>query len=183
MPFNSTALRLIFTLLAIFSINCYSFSQYNINDKIPSDPELIINKLPNGLTYYIKRNTKYRGMAHLQLVVNAGSVLEDEDQLGLAHFLEHMNFNGSKHFHKQELKSFLESLGMKFGNDMNAFTSYNETSYYLDIPVWDEKIRNKAFNVLEDWSRYAYLEDAEIDKERNVVLEESRLHKNASNRI
>src|SRR5918911_3904903 len=100
---------------------------------LPSDAQLIVGTLPNGLTYYVRANPKPERRAELRLVVNAGSVLEDEDQRGLAHFVEHMAFNGTAHFAKQELVSYLESIGMRFGADINAYTSFDETVYMLQV--------------------------------------------------
>ena len=181
-PFLKTTLRLILLLL-LFSFVNNSNAQFKLKDTIPLDPDLIVNKLPNGLTYYIRRNMKSRGNIQMRLVVNAGSVQEEADQLGLAHFMEHMNFGGLKHFPKKELINYLESIGMKFGADLNAYTSYDETVYMLNAAVWEEKKIDKLFNIMGDWAANATLDDAEIEKERSVVLEESRLYKNAATRV
>src|SRR6266550_1997042 len=102
---------------------------------MPLDPEITIGKFANGLRYYIRNNNKPEKRAELRLVVKAGSVLEDDDQQGLAHFVEHMAFNGTQHFPKDELVSFIESLGMRFGADLNAYTSFDETVYMLQVPT------------------------------------------------
>jgi zinc protease len=116
-------------------------------------------------------------------VVKAGSILEDEDQQGLAHFTEHMAFNGSTHFKKHELVSYLQSIGVKFGADLNAYTSFDETVYVLPVPADSRQDLDKAFQVLQDWAQGLTLNDADIDKERDIVLEELRLGKGAGNRM
>jgi zinc protease len=98
----------------------------NLADPIPVGPQVKVGKLDNGLTYYIQKNSRPEKRLELRLVVKAGSILEDEDQLGLAHYTEHMAFNGSTHFKKHELVSYLQSIGLKFGADLNAYTSFNE---------------------------------------------------------
>jgi len=159
------------------------FAQYNLNQPIPTDPNVKMGKLPNGLTYYIRKNAKPEKKIELRLAVNAGSVLEDNDQRGLAHFMEHMNFNGSKNFPKNELVSYLQSIGVKFGADLNAYTGFDETVYILPINTDDNAVIEKGFTVLEDWAFNNLLDKSEIDKERGVVLEESRLSKGAGERM
>ncbi len=144
-------------------------------DYIPTDPDVRIGKLPNGMTYYIRRNKKPEKKMELRLAVKVGSVVEDDDQQGLAHFMEHMNFNGLKHFPKNELVEFLEKMGVRFGADLNAFTSFDETVYILPIPLDKPENLDKGLLVIHDWAYFANLSDDEIDKERGVVLEEYRL--------
>jgi len=103
------------------------------SDKLPIDPNVTLKRLPNGLTYYIRQNKKPENRAQFHLVVNAGSILETEKQQGLAHFTEHMAFNGTKNFEKNELVNFLERIGMTFGADLNAYTSFDETAYRLEV--------------------------------------------------
>lgn len=150
---------------------------------IPYSPKLSKGQLANGLTYYIQKNTKPEQKAELRLVIKAGSILEDEDQLGLAHFTEHMAFNGSKHFHKNALISYLESIGVKFGADLNAYTSFDETVYILPIPTDKPENLSKAMLVLADWANGLQFSHTEIDRERGVVLEEARLGKGAADRL
>jgi zinc protease len=150
---------------------------------VPVGPRVKVGKLANGLTYYVQKNTMPRQKVELRLVVKAGSILEDEDQQGLAHFTEHMAFNGSTHFKKHELVSYLQSIGVKFGADLNAYTSFDETVYILPIPLEGKDNLEKAFTVLEDWAHGLTLTDADIDKEREIVLEEARLGKGASDRM
>jgi len=142
---------------------------------IPTDPNVKIGKLDNGLTYYIRNNGKPEDKLELRLAINAGSILEDKDQLGLAHFMEHMNFNGTKNFKKNELVDYLQSIGVQFGADLNAYTSFDETVYILPIPSDDPDKLEKGFQILEDWAHGATLTDEAIDGERGVVLEEYRL--------
>jgi len=168
-------------LLSFFSVNL--FAQINLSQPIPVDPNVKVGKLPNGLTYYIQKNPKPEKKMELRLVVNAGSILEDPEQRGLAHFMEHMNFNGSKHFPKNELVDYLQKVGVKFGADLNAYTSFDETVYMLPISSDDPDIVEKGFTVLEDWAGNNLLDKTEIDKERGVVLEESRLSKGAQERM
>ena len=111
-------------VFSIFSI-LWAFAQPKVTDPIPVSPDIKVGTLPNGLKYYIKKNTKPENKMELRLAVNAGSILEEDNQQGLAHFTEHMAFNGSKHFQKNELVSFLQSIGVKFGAHLNAYTSFD----------------------------------------------------------
>ncbi|UCH13496.1 MAG: insulinase family protein, partial [Bacteroidales bacterium] len=145
-------------------------------DKIlPFDEKIRTGKLENGLKYYIRYNKKPEKRIEMRLAVDAGSILEDEDQLGLAHFVEHMCFNGTKNFEKNELISYLQSVGIKFGPDVNAYTSFDETVYMLTIPSDSTDILNKGYLVMEDWAHNVSFENEEIDKERGVIIEEWRL--------
>ncbi len=146
-----------------------------LGQKLPIDPHLIVGQFDNGLRFYVRENKRPENRAALRLVVNAGSVLEDDDQLGLAHFVEHMAFNGTKNFAKHELIEFMESIGMRFGPGLNAYTSFDETVYMLEIPTESPEIMEKAFQILEDWSHSLSFENEEIDKERGVIIEEWRL--------
>ena len=143
--------------------------------QIPVDPNVKIGKLENGLTYYIRNNGKPEDKVELRLVVNAGSILETDKQQGLAHFMEHMNFNGTTNFKKNELVDYLQSIGVKFGADLNAYTSFDETVYILPIPSDDPEKLEKGFQIIEDWAHNTTLTDEAIDGERGVVLEEYRL--------
>jgi zinc protease len=158
-------------------------AQFEASKPLPTDPNVKIGKLANGLTYYIHKNALPAKKIQLRLVVNAGSVLETPDQQGLAHFMEHMNFNGLKHFPKNDLVNYLQSIGVEFGADLNAYTSFDETVYILPIPADDSVKVEKGFTILEDWAFNALLDTAEINKERGVVLEESRLSKGAGERM
>lgn len=149
---------------------------------MPVDPAITMGKFPNGLRYYILRNKKPEKRAELRLVIKAGSILEDEDQRGLAHFVEHMAFNGTKNFPKHDLVAFIESLGMRFGADVNAYTSFDETVYMLQVPTDKPGAMERAFQVLEDWAHNVTFDPAEIEKERGVVMEEWRLSRGAGMR-
>jgi len=151
--------------------------------KLPVDPKVKVGKLPNGLTYYIRPNNKPEKKVELRLVVNAGSILENEDQQGLAHFMEHMNFNGTKNYPKNKLVDFLQSIGVEFGADLNAYTSFDETVFILPIPTDKPGNLESGFQVIEDWAHNANLTETDINEERNVVLEESRLGKGAQDRM
>jgi zinc protease len=153
------------------------------NAPIPVGPQVKVGKLANGLTYYIQRNGKPEHRVELRLVVKAGSVLEDDDQQGLAHLIEHMAFNGSAHFKKHELVSYLQSIGVKLGADLNAYTGFDETAYMLPVPTERKENVETAFTVLEDWAHGLTLNPDDIDKERGIVLEEARLRKGAGERM
>ncbi|MGH7447120.1 MAG: M16 family metallopeptidase, partial [Longimicrobiales bacterium] len=115
---------------------------------VPLDPLVTAGTLPNGLRYFVRENAWPAKRAELRLVVNAGSVLEADDQLGLAHFAEHMAFNGTQHFPKQELVQYLQSIGMRFGADVNAYTGFDETVYMLQLPTDNEEFLTKGIEIL-----------------------------------
>lgn len=150
---------------------------------LPSDPAVTVGVLPSGLHYYLRTNSKPEQRAELRLVVNAGSVLEDDDQRGLAHFLEHMAFNGTEHFAKQELVEYLQSVGMSFGGDLNASTSYDEMVYKLTIPTDTARVIQKALQILDDWAHAVTIDPQAVEAERGVVLEEWRGSRGAGARI
>jgi zinc protease len=166
-------------LLLAFTVS-FGFAQ---NTKIPVDAKVKIGKLANGLTYYIRSNKKPEKKVELRLVVNAGSILEDEDQQGLAHMCEHMAFNGTTNFKKNDIVSYLQSIGVGFGNDLNAYTSFDETVYMLPIPTDKPGNIEKGFQIIEDWAHNVTYLDDDIDGERNIILEESRLGKGAEDRM
>lgn len=151
--------------------------------EIPIDPNVKVGKLSNGLTYYVRNNGKPEDKVELRLVVNAGSIMETDRQVGLAHFMEHMNFNGTKNFQKNDLVDYLQSIGVKFGADLNAYTSFDETVYILPIPSDDPEKLEKGFQIIEDWAHNTTLSEEAIDGERGVVLEELRLRLGADERM
>ena len=155
----------------------------NLETPIPVDPEIRKGKFGNGMTYYIKKNSEPKNRAELHLVVNAGSILEDDDQQGLAHFVEHMAFNGTKNFEKNALINYLESIGMRFGADLNAYTSFDETVYMLTVPLDQKEFLDTAFMILHDWAFNLAFEPQEIDKERGVIYEEWRMGQGAQDRM
>jgi zinc protease len=150
---------------------------------IPQDPNVRTGKLDNGLRYYIRHNTEPRNRVELRLALNVGSILEDEDQRGLAHVLEHMAFNGTRNFERHELIDYLESVGMRFGPDVNAYTSFDETVYMLTLPTDSAGVVETGMQILEDWAHGIQLDSLEIEKERGVVIEEWRLTQGAGARL
>ncbi len=150
---------------------------------LPTDPQLLKGTFSNGLTYYVRTNKKPEDKVELRLVVKSGSMQESDEQRGLAHFMEHMNFNGTKNFQKNELVSYLQSIGVEFGADLNAYTSFDQTVYILPIPTDKPGNLDKGFQIIEDWAHNALLTDKDIADERGVVLEESRLGKGADDRM
>lgn len=157
---------------------------YEPKAPVPLDPAVIYGKLDNGLTYYIRENKKPEKRAEFYLVVNAGAICEDPDQNGLAHFTEHMAFNGTKNFDKKAILNYLQSIGMKFGPEINAFTSNDETNYMLQkVPTDDPKIIDTALLILYDWANNIAFENEEIDAERGVIHEEWRTGRNAMFRM
>ena len=150
---------------------------------IPPDPAVLTGTLDNGLTYFVHENDQPENRADLRLLVNAGSILEDDDQLGLAHFVEHMAFNGTRNFEKQALVNYLESIGMQFGPHVNAYTSFDETVYMLRVPMDDPEVLSTGFQILEDWAQGLLFDPEEVDKERGVVIEEWRGRRGAQARM
>ncbi|MBI3718773.1 MAG: insulinase family protein [Sphingobacteriales bacterium] len=174
--------RFVLIILA-FILSLSVTAQVNPDDKLPLDAKVKIGKLDNGLTYYIRENKKPEQHVELRLVLNAGSINEDDDQLGLAHMAEHMAFNGTTHFKKNDIVSFLQDIGVGFGSDLNAQTSFDETIYILPIPTDKPGNLEKGFQVLEDWAHnVTYLTD-DIEGERAIILEESRRGKGANDRM
>jgi len=159
-----------------------SVAGYALTQQMPMDPEALVGTLPNGLKYYIRANAKPARRAELRLVVKAGSVLEDDDQRGLAHFVEHMEFEGTTHFPRQTIVDFLASLGLGIGPDANAATSYDDTQYTLRIPTDVPNVLDRALLVLEDWAHNATFDQEGIDRERGIVLAEWRMHLGAAER-
>jgi len=152
-------------------------------DLIPLDSAVRTGTLPNGLRYYVRRNVKPEKRLELRLVINAGAVLEDDDQKGLAHFTEHMLFNGTRRFAKNDIVAYLESIGVRFGADLNAYTGFDETVYILPVPTDKPGLVEKSVEVLEDWAGGALFDSTEVVKERGVVLEEWRSGLGAGSRI
>lgn len=157
-----------FSAIFLMSVNIYG-------QNIPVDPSLRIGTLSNGMKYYIKKNVLPEKKVEFRLAINAGSILEDENQRGLAHFMEHMNFNGTKNFPDNKLVDFLQSIGVKFGQHLNAYTGFDETVYMLPVPLDKPGNLDAGLKVMEDWAFNATLSDEQINKERGVVLEEMRL--------
>jgi zinc protease len=159
-----------------------SVASYRLSQQMPVDPEAVVGTLPNGLRYYVRANGKPARRAEMRLVVKAGSALEDDDQLGLAHFVEHMEFEGTRHFPGQSISDFLSSLGLSIGPDANAATSYDDTQYTLRVPTDVPGVLDRALLVLEDWAQGATFDQSGIDRERGIVLSEWRMHLGAGER-
>lgn len=157
--------------------------RYDLKSPVPFDKHILTGKLENGMTYFVKKNETPKNRAELTIAVKIGSVDEDDDQQGLAHFCEHMAFNGTKNFPKHELVNYLESIGMKFGAEVNAYTSFDETVYGITVPLDSMKIVDKGLLVLFDWASNVSFENEEIDKERGVIHEEWRIGQGAQDRM
>ncbi|HUR12547.1 MAG TPA: insulinase family protein [Flavitalea sp.] len=170
-------------LLLLIAGTTSVFGQSNLEEKLPLDPKVKTGKLDNGLTYYIRQNKRPEQKVELRLVVNAGSINEDDDQQGLAHMSEHMAFNGTTNFKKNDIVSFLQDIGVGFGNDLNAYTSFDETVYILPIPTDKPGNIEKGFQILQDWSQNVTYITEDIEGERAIILEESRLGKGANDRM
>ena len=156
----------------------------NADTPLPTDAHVVRGQLPNGLHYIIRRNKKPEKCAELRLVVNAGSILESDAQRGVAHFVEHMMFDGTKRFPKQDIVNYVERVGMRFGADLNAYTSFDETVYMLQVPTDTARLLNTALDIIQDWASGATaFNPAEMKKERAVVIEEWRTGRDASTRV
>lgn len=165
--------RLIYSLVAIF-IGVSSIYAQSVTDQLPIDPEVRVGKLDNGMTYYIRHNEKPKGQASFYILHDVGAIQEEDDQQGLAHFLEHMAFNGTKNLPGKQMIERLESAGVQFGLNLNAGTSWDYTEYMIkDCPVTDENL-DLALLILHDWSQFIALQPEEIDSERGVIMEELR---------
>ena len=185
MTFRPRALvvALAFVLAAVPAAAQQAAAAAPLDAKIPLDPVITSGTLPNGLRYFIRETKRPENRGELRLVVDVGSIVEDDDQLGLAHFVEPRAFNGTEHFPKNEIPTFLESLGMRFGPSINASTSFDETVYMLQVPTDKPEVLDRAFLILEDWAHAVSFDPAEIDKERGVVIEEWRGRRGAGARM
>lgn len=170
--------QILFTLMTLCSLMSATAQT------LPQDPATRKGQLPNGLTYYVRRNVKTPGQANFYIAQKVGSVLEEENQRGLAHFLEHMCFNGTKHYPNDALLRYLEGIGVKFGEQLNAYTSIDETVYNINnVPTARTSTVDSVLLILHDWSCDLTLADKEIDKERGVIHEEWRQRNSAQMRI
>ena len=174
--------RLTLTLLAMLALSATMFAQQAM--PLPFDQNVRRGKLENGLTYYIRHNEKPAQRANFYIAQKVGSILEEDDQQGLAHFLEHMAFNGTKNFPGKELLNYMEHNGVKFGENVNAWTSIEQTVYMLtNVPTTNMNLVDSCILILHDWSSFISLEGPEIDKERGVILEEKRTRNSAQQRM
>lgn len=175
-----------FILSTIFILSAVILSaqnKFDLKSTIPQDPKVSKGVLPNGMTYYVRANETPKNRAELFLVVKAGSIDEDEDQQGLAHFCEHMSFNGTKNFPKHELISYFESIGMESGPEINAETGFDETVYMLKVPLDSAEFMEKGLQVLYDWASQNTDSDEEINNERGIIHEEYRGGRDANYRM
>ena len=160
------------------------FAQAKLEDPLPQDPNTVVGKLPNGITYYLRHNEEPKGQASFYIIRNAGALLEEDNQDGLAHFLEHMAFQGTKNFPGKGIISTMERHGVAFGRDVNAYTTQNETVYNLSsVPTEDPTVLDTCLMILHDWSYYLTLSEEEIDAERGVISEEWRQRRDANFRM
>ena len=173
--------KLLLVAYCIFTLDVFAL-EYNPNTSLKLDPEIVAGQLDNGLTYYVYENDEPEDVAYLRLVVRAGSLQEDEDQQGLAHFVEHMAFNGSTNFDSGEIINFLESIGMEYGPHLNASTGYEETIYYLKIPTDNPANIKKSMMVLADFAGEVSFKEQAFENERKVVVEEWRQSLGSSER-
>ena len=174
--------RLTLTFLPVLALSATMLAQQAM--PVPFDPNVRRGKLENGLTYYIRHNEKPAKRANFYIAQKVGSILEEENQRGLAHFLEHMAFNGLEHFPKKAMLDYMERNGVKFGTNVNAWTSFEQTVYMLNnVPTTNPGLVDSCLLVLHDWSSFISLEDDEIESERGVILEEMRQGLDAQMRI
>ena len=177
--------RLLIVCAIISLISANLFAQYDMKAPLPLDPQVRTGKLANGLTYYVRHNAEPKERASFYIIQNVGAILENDDQDGLAHFLEHMAFNGTKHFPgRKGIVNMLEKHGVEFGRNINAYTAQDETVYNIsDVPTTNEGLMDTCLLVLHDWSHYLILEGDEIDSERGVITEEWRTRRTPGFRI
>lgn len=160
------------------------FLQAQEMQPLPIDPKVRYGKLDNGLTYYIRHNELPENRADFYIAQNVGSVLEEDNQAGLAHFLEHMAFNGTKNFQENGIDKYLQSVGMRMGENLNAYTSFDETVYtIINAPVDKPNVVDSCLLILHDWSNSLALTDSMIEKERGIIREEWRTRRDASQRL
>lgn len=186
MKFSKTLVQrgfiMLITLIGLSSISLRA--QQQLMEELPKDPQLVTGTLPNGLTYFIRHNENPKNRADFYIAQKVGSILEEDSQSGLAHFLEHMAFNGTKNFPGKKLINYLQSIGVKFGADLNAYTSFDETVYNVsDAPVDKKGVVDSCLLIMHDWSSNISLEGKEIDAERGVIHEEWRTRDNGNLRV
>lgn len=171
-------------ILLLFPVMMIAQQNEMMKQSLPLDPAIKFGKLENGLTYYIRHNEEPKDRASFYIIQNVGAMLEEDDQNGLAHFLEHMAFNGTKHFEGKGIINYLEKYGVSFGRNINAYTSLDETVYNLsNVPTTNQSLMDSCLLILNDWSNYLLLTDEEIDAERGVIKEEWRTRRTANFRL
>ena len=169
-------------IIAVWLITLASVAVY-AEEKIPFSNKIIIGTLENGFTYYIRHNDFPSDKIEFRLNVRAGSLEETEEELGIAHFVEHMAFNGTKNFPKNSVIKFMESAGLVFGKDSNAYTSSDNTNYQLTIPADDSVLVEKAFAVMRDWADGVVFNEQDVADERGIIIEEERMRSNLRQRV
>lgn len=167
----------------LFTILLFILSITVFSKPLENSPNLVTGKLPNGITYYIYKNKKPEEKAELNLVVKAGSLYEEEQEQGLAHFLEHMAFNGTTKYEKNDMIKYLQSLGLNFGGDLNAYTSFDRTVYKLQVPSTTTEDIEKGVEVLREWATEVTLAPDQVENEKKVIIEEWRLRQGLSQRL
>ena len=171
-------------LMAMIFVAGASAQSDVLKQQFPIDNQVRYGVLPNGLTYYIRHNEEPKNRAEFHIAQKVGSILEEENQRGLAHFLEHMAFNGLEHFPGKQMLEYFQSIGLTFGGDINAYTSFDRTVYRLsNVPTEREAVLDSALLVLHDWSCAITLDEKEIDAERGVINEEWRTRGDANQRL
>ncbi|HEX8359542.1 MAG TPA: insulinase family protein [Longimicrobium sp.] len=181
-------MRILFIAALVLLAGCAGLGRgprnpFALDARLPSDTLVRVGELPNGITYYVRPNREPNGRAELRLVVNAGSVQEKDDELGYAHFVEHMAFNGTRRFFQHNMVDFLERTGMRFGPDVNAYTSFDETVYMLTLPTDSARFLETGMDILEDWATGITFDTTEVRQEKGVIVEEWRLGRGAGQRL
>lgn len=174
MNYCKAKLRALGWIAVLATVSTMLHAQSKDGKIIPIDDKVRIGKLKNGLTYYIRNNAEPQQRCELYLVIKAGSNVEDDDQQGLAHFAEHMAFNGTKDFPRNKLVDYLQQCGVRFGADLNAYTGFNETVYQLPIPTGDPEVLSQGITILSNWAGHVTFDNVEIEKERGIIVEEDR---------
>ena len=167
-------MRIILLLLVIFYSNISYAFEYNSKALLKFDSEIYHGSLGNGLKFYIQESDNPKEVGYLRLIINVGSLQEEDDQQGIAHFVEHMAFNGSSNFKSGDIIEFMESIGMEYGPEVNASTSFGETIYKLKVPTNDKIILEKSFRILADWASEVSFDEASLENEKKVIVEEWR---------
>lgn len=178
------SLKKFFTTILSFFFIVESICAIDWTERLPNDPHIVSGRLTNGITYYLRHNGEPRNRASFYIIRNAGALLEEDNQNGLAHFLEHMAFNGSLNFPAGSMVATLQRYGVSYGENLNAYTTQNETVYNIsDVPIQDENVVDTCLLILHDWSYYLTLDAKDIDEERGVITEEWRSRNNSTTRI
>ncbi|MCR4964717.1 MAG: insulinase family protein [Bacteroidales bacterium] len=176
--------KLFVSIMVVFcAMALFAQKDLNLNDPIKEDPNVTIGKLDNGMTYYIRKNSYPKDRVEFRLAVNAGSNQENDNQQGLAHFTEHMAFNGIEGFPSNSVVDHLRSKGVVFGADLNAYTSFDETVYMIPMPLDDPNNIDLGLKILRGWAAGLLYDNKEIDEERGVIIEEYRLGLGADDRM